>query len=790
MQELIEGLNDRQKEAVLATEGPCLVIAGAGSGKTKVLTHKIAYLMKEKYIKPWNILAITFTNKAANEMKERVEKLVGEAAKDMWIGTFHSICVRILRKYIDRLGFEHSFLIFDTTDQRTLIKECMKTLKIDDKMFTDRSVLSEISNAKNEMLEPKAYQTKYAGDYRKEIIGRIYELYQQRLKENNAIDFDDIINFTIKILEQNEDVLDYYTNKFQYVLVDEYQDTNKAQFTLVTLLASKYGNITVVGDNDQGIYSFRGADITNILNFEKDFPGTKIVKLEQNYRCTGNILKAANSVIKHNENKYEKKLWTENDEGSLPIIHRADDEYDEGRFIVEEINHLRREEYFKYSDFTVLYRMNSQSRAIEEILRREGIPYKILGGLKFYERKEIKDIISYLRLIYNFSDNISLKRIINEPKRGIGKTSIDNIQEISEKTGLSMFDIIKHADEYGLNRVKANATEFIETIEYLRSKIEELSISELIKETLNKTGYVKALEIENTTEAESRIENLEEFLTVAIEFEEEEAENTLADFLEGITLSSDIDGMEDSEDSVTLMTLHSAKGLEFPVVFLVGLEEGIFPGNKSIGEPKELEEERRLFYVGITRAKQYLYLTCSKKRTIFGSTSYNAVSRFVNEIPSELLDGFDKLDDNSDDFNDSQYKWEYGTSSKVKSYKLNDTNETRGYVAATSVIGNGINYKSGKNLENDFDYNKLQNTKKGFQFKSAESFLNSLNAKKENTEFDISKYKEGQRIYHKKFGEGIINKIEEEGEDYKLDISFDKAGHKRLMAKFANLEVI
>ena len=790
MQELIEGLNDRQKEAVLATEGPCLVIAGAGSGKTKVLTHKIAYLMKEKYIKPWNILAITFTNKAANEMKERVEKLVGEAAKDMWIGTFHSICVRILRKYIDRLGFEHSFLIFDTTDQRTLIKECMKTLKIDDKMFTDRSVLSEISNAKNEMLEPKAYQTKYAGDYRKEIIGRIYELYQQRLKENNAIDFDDIINFTIKILEQNEDVLDYYTNKFQYVLVDEYQDTNKAQFTLVTLLASKYGNITVVGDNDQGIYSFRGADITNILNFEKDFPGTKIVKLEQNYRCTGNILKAANSVIKHNENKYEKKLWTENDEGSLPIIHRADDEYDEGRFIVEEINHLKREEYFKYSDFTVLYRMNSQSRAIEEILRREGIPYKILGGLKFYERKEIKDIISYLRLIYNFSDNISLKRIINEPKRGIGKTSIDNIQEISEKTGLSMFDIIKHADEYGLNRVKANATEFIETIEYLRSKIEELSISELIKETLNKTGYVKALEIENTTEAESRIENLEEFLTVAIEFEEEEAENTLADFLEGITLSSDIDGMEDSEDSVTLMTLHSAKGLEFPVVFLVGLEEGIFPGNKSIGEPKELEEERRLFYVGITRAKQYLYLTCSKKRTIFGSTSYNAVSRFVNEIPSELLDGFDKLDDNSDDFNDSQYKWEYGTSSKVKSYKLNDTNETRGYVAATSVIGNGINYKSGKNLENDFDYNKLQNTKKGFQFKSAESFLNSLNAKKENTEFDISKYKEGQRIYHKKFGEGTINKIEEEGEDYKLDISFDKAGHKRLMAKFANLEVI
>ena len=528
-----------------------------------------------------------------------------------------------------------------------------------------------------------------------------------------------------------------------------------------------------------GIYSFRGADISNILNFEKDFPGTKIIKLEQNYRCTRNILKAANSVIKHNENKYEKKLWTENDEGSLPILHKSNDEYDEGRYIVEEINHLRREEYFKYSDFTVLYRMNSQSRAIEEILRREGIPYKIVGGLKFYERKEIKDIISYLRLIYNFSDNISLRRIINEPKRGIGKTSIDNISEISEKTGISMFDVIKHADEYGLNRVKANADEFIKTIEELRGQIEELSISELIKETLNKTGYVKALEQENTTEAETRIENLEEFLTVAIEFEEEEAENTLADFLEGITLSSDIDGMEDTEDSVTLMTLHSAKGLEFPVVFLVGMEEGIFPGNKSIGEPKELEEERRLFYVGITRAKQYLYLTCAKKRTIFGSTSYNQISRFINEIPSDLLEGYDELEENKniDEFADGPYKWEYGASQSTKRYSVN----------GNSNIGD---IRSGGNMGNTSKV-AASSINTGFQFKTAESFLNSLNNKKKaESSFDISKYKEGQRIYHKKFGEGTINKIEEEGEDYKLDISFDKAGHKRLMAKFANLQII
>ena len=418
-EEIIEGLNDKQKEAVLATEGPCLVIAGAGSGKTKVLTHKIAYDIANG-VKPWNILAITFTNKAASEMKERIEKLIGDDAKDLWMGTFHSICVRILRKYIDRIGFKSDFVIFDTSDQKTLVKECLKTLKVDDKIFTDRAVLSEISNGKNEMLEPKAYGVKYSGDFRKEKIAEIYELYQKKLKENNAIDFDDIINFTIKILSENPDVLDYYTDKCRYVLVDENQDTNKAQLTLVSLLASKNGNVTAVGDNDQGIYSFRGADITNILNFERDFPGTKIIKLEQNYRCTGNILKTANAVIKHNENKYEKKLWTENEEGNLPCIYCGEDEYDEGRYIVQQIAHLKTEEYYKNSDFTILYRMNAQSRAIEDILMREDIPYKVIGGLKFYERKEIKDIIAYLRLIHNTSDNLSLKRIINEPKIGIG----------------------------------------------------------------------------------------------------------------------------------------------------------------------------------------------------------------------------------------------------------------------------------------------------------------------------------------------------------------------------------
>ena len=772
MQDILKGLNDKQYEAVVNTEGPCLVIAGAGSGKTKVLTHKIAYLIGEKQVKPWNILAITFTNKAANEMKERIGNLVGDVAADIWMGTFHSICVRILRRFIDRIGFDSSFIIFDTSDQRTLVKACIKSIGLDDKMFTDRNVLSEISNAKNEMLEPDQYTVRANGDFRKEKIALVYEMYQKRLKENNAIDFDDIINYTIKILMENPDILEYYSDKFHYVLVDEYQDTNKAQFTLVTMLASKNGNITVVGDNDQGIYSFRGADISNILNFERDFPGTKIIKLEQNYRCTGNILKAANAVIKNNEVTYKKELWTENEVGNLPAVYSAKNEYDEGTYIAQQIEHLRREEYYKYSDFAILYRMNTQSRAIEEILRRESIPYKIIGGLKFYERKEIKDIISYLRLIQNPSDNLSLKRIINEPKRGIGKTSLDKIEELSINSGVPMYEIIKNAEQYGLNRVFLNSREFVNAIEELRAKKEDIKISDLIKETLKKSGYTQALENENTIEAENRIENLDEFLTVAIEFEDESADNKLSDFLEGITLSSDIDNMEEAEETVTLMTLHSAKGLEFPVVFLVGMEEGIFPGYKSIGEPKELEEERRLCYVGITRAKEHLFLTCSKQRTIFGSTSCNQVSRFLREIPSDLLDGYDdalgeKQENNSNIFGDSKYSWTYGSkdNGNIKTYKI-DKNEPKVAAASSSTNSNG------------------------FMFRTAESFLNNLTKKSSGANVDLSKYKEGVRIYHKKFGEGVISNVEPEGDDLKVDIQFDKVGHKRLMAKFANLEII
>ena len=754
---LLEGLNDKQHEAVINTEGPNLIIAGAGSGKTKVLTHKIAYLIGEKNVKPWQILAITFTNKAANEMKTRIENLVGEVANEMWIGTFHSICVRILRRFIDRIGYQTSFVIFDTSDQRTLVKQCLKELNIDDKLFTDRGVLSEISNAKNEMLSPAQYLARANGEYRKEKIGEIYALYQKKLKQNNSLDFDDIINFTIDILTENPDVLEYYSDKFKYVLVDEYQDTNKSQFTLITLLAARHGNITVVGDNDQGIYSFRGADISNILNFEKDFPGTKIIKLEQNYRSTKSILNAANAVIKNNSKKYEKSLWTEKEDGKLPEIHLCTDEYDEARYLVEQIEHLKREEYYKYSDFAILYRMNTQSRSIEEILVREGIPYKIVGGHKFYERKEIKDITSYLRLIQNTSDNLSLQRIINEPKRGIGKTSLEKIEAIASSNEISMYEVIKRADQFGLNKVFANSREFVELIDDLSARKDTMEISELVKETLRRSGYTKALELENTTQAENRLENLEEFLTVAMEYEEEAAESNLAEFLESITLSSDVDELEENAESVTLMTLHSAKGLEFPVVFLVGMEDGIFPSYKSIGEHKELEEERRLCYVGLTRAEEYLFLTYAKQRTIFGSTSCNKISRFLEEIPKDLVQGHEETK-SAFEQKETVYDWEYGGT--VKKYQTKA-------------------------------FNDKFSPKPAYEFRTAESFLNSLNkTKSDNNAVDLSKFRAGVTVFHKKFGEGVINSVEQEGEDLKLDINFEKFGHKRLMAKFANLEII
>lgn len=734
MLNLLDELNPKQREAVNQIDGPCLVIAGAGSGKTKVLTYKIAHLIDNCGVKPWNILAITFTNKAANEMKERVQNLIGDAINDIWLGTFHSICVKILRKFIDRLGYDSSFAIFDTADQKTLVKKCLKELDIDSKIFTEKSVINEISNAKNMMIKPDDYLLRNKGDYRKEKIGKIYYLYQKKLKENNAVDFDDIINLIIDLLLENEDILEYYSDKFKYILVDEYQDTNKSQFKLVSILAKKNMNIMVVGDNDQGIYSFRGADISNILNFEKDFAGTKIVKLEQNYRCTGNILKVANEVIKNNTTKYDKKLWTENDEGELPFIYTGKDEYDEASFITTKIEEIKNNDNFKYSDFAVLYRMNAQSRAIEDIFMREGIPYKIVGGLKFYERKEIKDIIAYLRLIANQNDNLSLVRVINEPKRGIGAVSLNKVEELAIENETSMYNIIKNADRY-IPRIQGNVYEFVEMVEILKDA--DLTITELVKAILLKSGYIAALQAENTVEAETRIQNLEEFLSVVGEFEEEYADNGLNEFLQTLSLSSDVDKLDDTDDKVTLMTLHSAKGLEYPVVFLVGVEDGIFPGEQSATTIEGLEEERRLFYVGITRAKKILFITLASKRTLFGYTSYNKPSRFLKEIPKEL------------------------TKKNVEK------------VENSTLIS-----------KSNFDSKKL-----GFNFRTAEAFLNNIKARN-TSDVDLTKYKVGQTIFHKKFGEGVIVALEPENDDIKVDIEFNKVGHKRLMAKFANLEII
>ena len=767
MIDLLEGLNKPQYEAVTHTDGPLLVIAGAGSGKTRVLTHRIAYLISEKGVKPWNIIAITFTNKAAKEMKERIGRILGEEmARDMWVGTFHSMCVRILRREIERQGYERNFLIFDTSDAKTVIKECLKELNMDEKIFNDKFLLSEISKAKNDLIDPIKYQSKYASDYKMSKVANVYSLYQTKLKKNNALDFDDIINITITIFKENPDVLEYYQDKFKYVLVDEYQDTNKAQDMLIALIAQKSNNVCVVGDDQQSIYKFRGADIGNILSFENRFKNTRVIKLEQNYRSTKSILNVANEVIKNNTGNVKKNLWTDNDEGNKPKIFQGGNEYDEANFVVSEINHLRREEYYKYSDFTILYRTNAQSRVFEEILMREGIPYKVLGGQKFYDRKEIKDIIAYLRVVANTNDNVSLKRIINEPKRGIGKTTLDAIEKAAEENGVSMFAIISDVDRYIATRANATLKTFANFIKEMQTDI--TSIEALTQKILKESGYMKALEDENTAEAESRIENLGEFLNVVISFENEQAENTLTDFLENLALVTDLDSVEEGQENVLLMTLHTAKGLEFPVVFMVGMEDGLFPSYKSIGEEAELEEERRLCYVGITRAKEYLCMSCAKSRTIFGSTSYSMPSRFLTEVPVSLLDGEIKKKENRNEYRledeDSYNEFGYGYSgNRNSSYGFNEGRVAYGIPVSASKIENA------------------------FSFKSAESFLQKLKA---DDTVNLEDFKVGKLVEHKKFGQVTIIGVEPEDYDLKVEIQFEKAGMKRLMAKFAGIKIL
>ena len=736
MMPILEGLNERQKQAVLHTEGPLLVLAGAGSGKTRVLTYRIAYLVEEKNVSPWSILAITFTNKAAREMKERLEKLVGSKANDMWVSTFHSACVRMLRRDIDKIGYDKSFVIFDYTDQQTVVKDCLKELQINDKNFPPKTVLREISNAKNELIEAKTFVKMHEGDYRMSKMAAIYKLYQKKLRQNNALDFDDIIMLTIKVFNENPDVLSYYQQKFKYVLVDEYQDTNTAQYMLVSLIAKQYRNLCVVGDDDQSIYKFRGANIQNILDFESEFDNAVCIKLEQNYRSTQHILDAANHVIENNTGRKGKNLWTQNQSGEKIHLLSADNQYEEGVMIAKEIERLVEQKNCKYSDFVILYRMNAQSRVVEEMLLKQAIPYRVLGGLRFYDRKEIKDIVSYLRVIQNPMDNISLKRIINEPKRGIGKTTVEKAEEVANSRETSIFSIISTADSIPtLTRPAAKLKYFVDMINMISAQKETLTVTALLEEVLDKTGYVKVLELEDTIEAQSRLENIKELLSVAVEFEKNAEVKTLEAFLENISLVSDIDNYDEDQDAVVLMTLHSAKGLEFPVVFLCGMEEGVFPSYRSSFEESELEEERRLCYVGITRAQQRLYVCHAFSRTLFGNTTYNRISRFVDEIPDDFIAEKEAL-----------------PAPKSRAQLL----ENKSKLPAPNAV------------------------KKSFLTATQVS-----SAKKEKIDYQV-----GDQVRHKKFGQGLVISVQPIGNDAKLEIAFEKVGTKNLMAVFANLEKV
>lgn len=738
MNNMLDKLNERQKEAVLATEGPVLVLAGAGSGKTTVLVNRIAYMISEKHIRPWNILAITFTNKAAREMKDRIERLLGDTAKDMWIGTFHSVCVRILRSCIDLLGYNRDFVIYDTADTKTVMKECLRELDIDEKSFPVRNVLSIISNAKNDLMDAATFENVYKSDYRMSIIAKIYYRYQTKLRKNNAVDFDDIILNTVKILSENPDVLSKYQDKFRYILVDEYQDTNNSQYLLINLLAQANRNLCVVGDDDQSIYKFRGANIGNILNFEDDYSDVQKITLDQNYRSTQNILDAANSVISNNKGRMGKSLWTSNGDGNRVYVYTGTNEYDEARYIARQIKkHF--DEQGSFSDCAILYRTNAQSRVIEEMLMRESVPYKVLSGLRFYDRKEIKDIIAYLRVVYNPNDDVSLARIINEPKRKIGNATLEKARNIAREKETSLYDVISHADDYPeFKTAIKKLLSFSEIIQSLIKLKDTVTIEDLTGRILNDTGYMPELVMEDTTESKTRIENLGEFISVITEFEKnEETGNTLGEFLENISLVSDIDGYDENEDSAVLMTIHSAKGLEFPIVFLSGLEEGLFPGMRSMESDDDIEEERRLCYVAITRAKEQLYITKTISRTIHGKTMPTTASRFFKEIPVEYLE--DK------------------TTLQPKVAKVMQDLGVRNAAAPKKEV-----YMT-----------------KGFG-----------SSVKSSGSTDYSKFKAGDAVEHRTFGRGEILKATPCGNDCILEIQFESIGFKRLMAAFAKVKKI
>ena len=737
---IYDTLNDKQREAVLCTEGPLLILAGAGSGKTRVLTHRIAYLIEECGVNPWNILAITFTNKAAGEMRERVDKIVGFGSDSVWVSTFHSTCVRILRRHIDLLGYDTNFTIYDTDDQKSVMKDVIRSLDLDPKIYKERTFLGVISHAKDELISPEEFMINAGLDYKQQLYGRAYREYQLALKKNNALDFDDLIVKTVELFRSHPEVLDYYQERFKYIMVDEYQDTNTAQFKFVSLLAGKYQNLCVVGDDDQSIYKFRGANIGNILNFEKVFPDATVIKLEQNYRSTGNILYAANAVISNNIGRKDKRLWTQSEDGEGIYFRQFYNGYEEAEYVAEQIRKSVRQCDSRYQDHAILYRTNAQSRLFEEQFIRDNIPYRLIGGINFYARKEIKDLLSYLKTIDNGVDDLAVKRIINVPKRGIGLTTIDKVQKFANEHEMSFFEVLENADAISeLGRSASKLKNFALTIQSFRAKAEELSLTELMEDILEVTGYRKELELEGTDEADARIENIDELISKVTSYEDNciDEPPTLSGFLEEVALVADIDSVDDDENRVLLMTLHSAKGLEFPYVYLTGMEDGIFPSYMSIAADnprEEIEEERRLCYVGITRAMKKLTMTAARMRMIRGENQFNAISRFMKEIPMDYRERGCEV-----------------RKEKTEEMPKNDS---------------------------------WREIKRTFQEKP-----------KAVQQFTVTKassldYGVGDRVHHMKFGEGTVADITEGGRDYEVAVDFDNFGRKKMFASFAKLKKV
>ena len=765
---LLDALNEPQRQAVMATDGPLLILAGAGSGKTRVLTHRTAYLIEECGVNPYNIMAITFTNKAAGEMRERIDQMVGYGSESIWVCTFHSTCVRILRRYIDRLGFGTNFTIYDSDDQKTLMKDICKRLEIDTKMYKEKMFLSAISSAKDELIDPIEFETRAAGDYVKRKQAQVYREYQQALKQNNALDFDDLIMKTVELFKLDKEVLASYQDRFRYIMVDEYQDTNTAQFELIRLLALKYQNLCVVGDDDQSIYKFRGANIYNILNFEHHFPDATVIKLEQNYRSTQNILDAANAVIANNQGRKEKRLWTDNGAGDKITFEQLDTAAEEADFVARDIARRVRKGEYQYKDCAILYRTNAQSRLFEECFITANIPYKIFGGVNFYARKEVKDLLAYLKTIDNGQDDLAVRRIINIPKRGIGAASINKVALYAQEQEISFYDALCVAEQVpGLGKAAAKIRPFVLFIQSMKAKAKLLSVTDLLQEVIETTGYVRELEAEGTDEAEARIENIDELISKAVDYAEGEEAPTLNGFLENVALVADIDSFDENSDYVVLMTLHSAKGLEFPNVYLAGLEDGLFPSYMSItsdNSQAEIEEERRLAYVGITRAKKNLTITSARVRMVRGQTQYGKVSRFVREIPPELLS-----------------REIYEPKPKEESIEQSAFQKARkAFRTVPSYGGSGYGKEVGEGYGSTFHsskatkpvYTKVENQR---DFGSAGGTLS---------------YQVGDRVRHIKFGDGEVMAIVSGGRDYEVTVDFDKVGTKKMFASFAKLKKI